>query len=890
MKKKWLLFLPVLAIIIMFVFIPINFLRANPDNLVKNGDFAGGSLSPWNSWGDIRMYQDTAGLYSTSSNTAGISQKINTTEKNLNFSCDISPRYSGSSSGVRIAFNIYKNGVSQGQASGYYNNLTPMQWSHISFKVADFWQQNTKMPYSDFDQIEIIAETYNGCIAFFDNFKLESSSSPGTTLEVTKNATAEGEGYLTWSIEKSVDNNAFTLLTGQTAVANYTVKVTPGYHETGITVSGNINIKNSGTSGQDASITYVRDKIEYKIGDGPWTEITTQDISGTFTIPAGDISNVPYSVSFTPVEVATAYRNTALVGLANCALSGGGIGFQEFSYTTDFAVSGGTITSDAFADLSDSLQGYLGQSWVGDPDTYEYTYSRNIGPYQSPGGYKINNTATVTGKDSQAAITDSLMVKVTVTGKGKITVYKDLWAPDGSSEPLVPDTHKFKITLQKSKSGSSDWENVETKTISDGRPQVFDAEIGFQYRIVEENDKDYVRVSNSGPVSIEKNLQNEDIRLEGKQKYAIIKVVKNVVGPDNIDIADNNWFLVRLKGGSRTMYQPFREEFPTYFVVWPGKYTAAEFLEATGTGYEIKNTGSSITVYSNDTYRNIIKITNKNTIKANRSKITFTSLRDGNEEIYIMNADGSGQTNLTNNPADDGGSSFSPDGSKIVFGSERDGNWEIYIMNADGSGQKNLTNNPARDESPFFSPDGSKIVFSSWRNGNQKIYIMNADGSGQTNLTNNPKGTFGDDHDPSFSSDGSKIIFWSNRDNGNWEIYIMNADGSGQTNLSNNKSNDYSPSFSPDGSKIAFVATRDGNDEIYIMNIDGSGQTNLSNNTTFDWWPSFSPDGSKIIFVSKRNGNDEIFMMSADGSGQKSLTNNPVGDLNPTFYFDGTGK
>ena len=83
-------------------------------------------------------------------------------------------------------------------------------------------------------------------------------------------------------------------------------------------------------------------------------------------------------------------------------------------------------------------------------------------------------------------------------------------------------------------------------------------------------------------------------------------------------------------------------------------------------------------------------------------KIAFTSSRDGNYEIYVMNSDGTGQTRLTNNAASDEFPSFSADGSKIAFASCRDGNWEIYVMNSDGSGQTNLTNNAARDEDPSF--------------------------------------------------------------------------------------------------------------------------------------------------------------------------------------------
>ena len=85
---------------------------------------------------------------------------------------------------------------------------------------------------------------------------------------------------------------------------------------------------------------------------------------------------------------------------------------------------------------------------------------------------------------------------------------------------------------------------------------------------------------------------------------------------------------------------------------------------------------------------------------ANGRRIAY----DSGIEIYVMNADGSGQTNLTNNSALDGGPSWSPDGSRIAFVSARDGNPEIYVMNADGSGLTRLTDNPALDIGPVWSP------------------------------------------------------------------------------------------------------------------------------------------------------------------------------------------
>jgi len=256
------------------------------------------------------------------------------------------------------------------------------------------------------------------------------------------------------------------------------------------------------------------------------------------------------------------------------------------------------------------------------------------------------------------------------------------------------------------------------------------------------------------------------------------------------------------------------------------------------------------------------------------SRIAFVSDRDGDFEIYRMNADGSGQTNLTNHSGQDYEPAWSPDRTKIAFVSSRDGNYEIYVMNADGTGQTRLTNNGVGDFDPAWSPDGVKIAWASDRDGNYEIYVMNADGTGQTRLTNNGAGeTY-----PAWSPDGAKIAFTSDRD-GNEEIYVMNANGTGQARLTNNPAHDSDSTWSPDGTKIAF----DYGWDIYVMNADGSGQTRLTDNPALDVYPAWSPGGSKIAFMSNRDGNYEIYVMNADGTGQHNLTNDEAYDREPAW-------
>jgi len=181
-------------------------------------------------------------------------------------------------------------------------------------------------------------------------------------------------------------------------------------------------------------------------------------------------------------------------------------------------------------------------------------------------------------------------------------------------------------------------------------------------------------------------------------------------------------------------------------------------------------------------------------------RIAFDSTRSGNVEIYIMNIDGSGVTNLTNHAAEDSDPAWSPDGTRIAFESFRDGNYAIYVMNADGSSLRRLTSDAeSSHRAPAWSPDGTRIAFHSYRAGGHDIagthdiYVMNADGSRVINLTNSP---WADDDSPNWSADGTRIAFESNR-LGNADIYIMNADGSGVTILTRDQATDSHPVFSP---------------------------------------------------------------------------------------------
>lgn len=250
--------------------------------------------------------------------------------------------------------------------------------------------------------------------------------------------------------------------------------------------------------------------------------------------------------------------------------------------------------------------------------------------------------------------------------------------------------------------------------------------------------------------------------------------------------------------------------------------------------------------------------------------------------IFVVNADGSALTQVTQSPGFDLEPSWSPDGQKIAFTRWIAGEFalaEIHVVGADGAGLTRVTNEPGFDGEPSWSPDGQRIAFVSRRDGNREIYVMNADGSAQTRLTNDPA----DDGQPSWSPDGQQIAFTSLRD-GNSEVYVMDADGSAPTLLTNHPASDGDPTWSPDGRRIAFESDRDGNAEIYIMGADGSAPTRLTNHPAFDGDPSWSPIG-QIAFTSGRDGfPSHIYVMNADGSAVTRLTNRSSSDANPTWW------
>ena len=254
--------------------------------------------------------------------------------------------------------------------------------------------------------------------------------------------------------------------------------------------------------------------------------------------------------------------------------------------------------------------------------------------------------------------------------------------------------------------------------------------------------------------------------------------------------------------------------------------------------------------------------------------IAFSSNRDGNSEIYLMNPDGSAQTRVTFASAPDMEPSLSPDGKRIAFTSQRTLASDIWLMNADGSDPVDLTSTYGVSEGwPRWSPNGKQIAFQSNRDGNWEIYVMNADGTGLTRLTNYP----GVDQWPEWSPDGKRLAFRRDMD-----VWTLDLASGALTQLTTDPALDQMAVWSPNGKQIAFMSLRDGYCSVFLMNADGSDQVNLTPKPAADaasaWCsraPAWSRNGQRIYFSSKRpstGGDFEIFSMAPDGSDVQRLT------------------
>jgi hypothetical protein len=316
-------------------------------------------------------------------------------------------------------------------------------------------------------------------------------------------------------------------------------------------------------------------------------------------------------------------------------------------------------------------------------------------------------------------------------------------------------------------------------------------------------------------------------------------------------------------GGLERFGYPITERQQETIEGWTGD---VQYFERRRMEHHIENAGTPYEVLLGLLGRDVLNYEQQTTLDTS-GQIAFTSSRTGNKEIWVMSGSGANPRQVTNNPgADDFQPAWSPDGSQITYvvGTEATQNQDIWVVNTDGSGARKLSESSAAEWEPAWSPDGSRIAFVSDREGDADIFIRNADGSGEDfNLT-----AYAPDsaqYSPAWSPDGTRIAYIST-ENGSPSLWVMTVDGSERNQLHTGGILNY-PNWTPDSARIVFQASSG----LSIINSDGQNYQPLWG-TYQGTHPTVSPNGSTVAYESAEG---DIIIADLGDNESRNLTNSP---------------
>lgn len=280
-------------------------------------------------------------------------------------------------------------------------------------------------------------------------------------------------------------------------------------------------------------------------------------------------------------------------------------------------------------------------------------------------------------------------------------------------------------------------------------------------------------------------------------------------------------------------------------------------------------------------------------------QVAFASASSGLPQIYLVNLDTTGLTQLTNVEGGACQPSWSPDGARIVFISPCQARAEfnddiykdasLYVMNADGSGIATLTDVPIAGFDPAWSPEGGRIAFTSLRDGKKDIYLLTLETGTISRLTT-ATGDIQENSHPSWSPDGDQIVYMVRRFNA-YQVWVMSDAGQDNVQIarSGQRISDFLPVWMADGETILFsqkdveVVTRPWLMSIRYEDRDTRSPTRLNLPRPIED-VEVSPDGVWIVFETRDNeGNRDIYFMTMNGDARTRLTSDPAVDFDPAW-------
>jgi TolB protein len=220
--------------------------------------------------------------------------------------------------------------------------------------------------------------------------------------------------------------------------------------------------------------------------------------------------------------------------------------------------------------------------------------------------------------------------------------------------------------------------------------------------------------------------------------------------------------------------------------------------------------------------------------------------------------------------------------TQLAFVSDRNGNKEIYLMEADGSRKRAVTKNGRINLFPAWSRDSDQLLYTSYRSGRSDLWTVSRGSRPGGRLIDLPhekyRGIFG-------PADGQVTIVMN--DNGNTDLFVGRKDGRGLRRLTRSRAIDVSPTWSPDGRQLAFASDRTGTLQMYVRDQSSNEIRRLTFEGNYNASPAWSPTGEWIAYAARTGNNFDLYLIDPESGYTKPLMIHPRGDEHPVWSPDG---